>query len=239
MTDQGVFQDAICPKHGPYHHTELKNGVFYAINKKCPKCAEEARIGKAVTNALIPPRFANKTFENYQVFHQGQKDALAKAQEFCEDIKAKPRGGINLILSGSCGTGKTHLACAVLRETIRSSKTGMYMLNDTMLRRIKSRWDNAKGGEDEIIEKFSRVDLLVIDEVGMKENSFPWERDSFFEVINGRYEQMLPTIIVSNLSVTGEISIKSYVGQRSFDRLIEHSKVILMNWESFRTGETL
>lgn len=239
MTDQGVFQDAICPKHGPYHHTELKNGVFYAINKKCPKCAEEARIGKAVTNALIPPRFANKTFENYQVFHQGQKDALETAKDFFKVLESNSKCSANLILSGTCGTGKTHLSCAILREVVRLGRTGMFMLNDTMLRRIKARWDNSKGGEDEIIEKFSRVDLLVIDEVGMKENSFPWERDSFFEVINGRYELMLPTIIVSNLQLIGKNSIKTYIGQRSYDRLTENYQIVPMNWGSFRTGESL
>ena len=53
-----------------------------------------------------------------------------------------------------------------------------------------------------------------------------------FDVINGRYEEELPTVIISNLDVAG---VKEIIGDRCIDRLRQDGgKVIAFDWESQR-----
>jgi len=73
----------------------------------------------------------------------------------------------------------------------------------------------------------------VIDEVGAsRDNDF--ERMSIFEVVNKRYEEMKPTVLVSNLSAA---KFEASVGDRTADRLREGGGfVLLFEWESARRG---
>jgi DNA replication protein DnaC len=71
----------------------------------------------------------------------------------------------------------------------------------------------------EVLEKLSRLDLLVLDEVGVSFGTEP-EKVQLFNVINGRYNQVRPTIVTSNLDVAG---MTAYLGERSMDRLKENA----------------
>lgn len=58
------------------------------------------------------------------------------------------------------------------------------------------------------------------------------EQHILFNVIDGRYQNALPTIIISNLTVEG---VTSYLGERSMDRLREGGgRVLQFLWESYR-----
>ena len=59
------------------------------------------------------------------------------------------------------------------------------------------------------------------------------ERLALWEVMNGRYESMKPTILVSNLTAK---EIAGYVGDRVIDRMRENGGAVLaFTWESFRS----
>ena len=52
-----------------------------------------------------------------------------------------------------------------------------------------------------MVAGFIRPDLLILDEVGVQFGS-ETEKMILFEIINGRYEQLKPTIVISNLART-------------------------------------
>lgn len=86
--------------------------------------------------------------------------------------------------------------------------------------------------ESEMIDRFVEIDLLVVDEVGVQAKSDN-ERNILFSVINGRYEEMKPTIILSNETLK---EVKEIIGERAFDRLREGGgRAFSLQWDSYRS----
>lgn len=77
------------------------------------------------------------------------------------------------------------------------------------------------------------LDLLILDEIGAQLGT-DWERLMLFKIINERYKQVLPTILISNLD-RGQLS--DYLGARIVDRMSEGGGTTLtLDWESYRSG---
>lgn len=89
-------------------------------------------------------------------------------------------------------------------------------------------------------------DLLILDEVGVQFGS-DTERLLLFDILNERYERRRPTILMSNLALDdaeegGRVvpGIKSYLGERVFDRLREDGgQSVVFDWPSHRKGATM
>ena len=74
----------------------------------------------------------------------------------------------NVILIGPSGTGKTHLACAILAEVIRAGYTGLFLSVSAALRLIRDTYSpRAQRSESEAFALLTAPDLLVLDEVGL------------------------------------------------------------------------
>ena len=81
------------------------------------------------------------------------------------------------------------------------------------------------------MDRLSKVGLLIIDEIGIQFGS-DTEKLLISEIIDNRYQNLLPTVLISNLDLAG---IKSCIGERSYDRLREDGgKVVAFNWDSHR-----
>ena len=102
---------------------------------------------------------------------------------------------------------------------------------------IRATWRNdARESEAEVLHRYTACDLLVIDEVGVQYGKES-EQVELFKVFNKRYNDVRPTIVLSN--VTTE-ELKGYLGERIFDRLRENeAKVIQFDWESERGKRTM
>ena len=95
---------------------------------------------------------------------------------------------------------------------------------------------NDRSGESEahILREVIGADLLVLDEVGATKQS-EFELATLFSIINGRYEQCRPTIIVSNLSPA---ELNDAIGARCVDRIRENGCIgVAFEWESQRGKE--
>jgi len=235
-----------CEKHGEY--TPLIIGVAgREIRSGCPQCEEERarererqrkefeegqkriRLKTAMDNAGIPPRFLHATFDNYEAVSEKQKTVLAQCREYAEKL-SEASGA--LFLCGSVGTGKTHLACAVLIDHLKREHGGQYISVMKMIREIRATYGkDSTESEQDVIDRFAKKGLLVLDEVGVQLGTDS-EKLLLFEVINGRYERMKPTILVSNLNVQ---DVTKYLGERTIDRLRENGgKVLGFAWDSHR-----
>lgn len=249
--DDITFEDARCDTHGPFQRRVLQPWPGApAIRGKCPECAEaEGRAAAAETKrrealerqlevrrltglAGIPPRFADRSFAAYQAETTGQRTALGVCRRFAQDFPAQRERGRSLVLTGGPGTGKTHLACAIANAVMADHlAVARFVTVSDMLRRIKETYrKDATMGEGEVIRGFVACDLLVLDEIGVQVGS-EHEKLLLFEVLNGRYQELRPTILLSNLSAD---ELEDFLGHRVMDRFRECGTVLAFDWDSYR-----
>lgn len=243
-----------CEKHGDYVNEYVDYGPMGKRWSGCRKCADEARelkleqerheedeqrrkdrLNSLLRKAGIPKKFDSKTFENFEPVNDKAAARKKALREYSEVVQSNEHNGKSLIMVGKLGNGKTHLACALIQDVIiGSGKTGRYTTFSEIVRRVKSSWRrNAEESEDGVYRDLSWPHLLVIDEVGMQ-NFTEFEQTVAYEVINARYLDEKPTVVVTNLQAK---ELSSTIGERAVDRLRENGgKALDFDWESYRAG---
>lgn len=233
-----------CHRHGPYEAEHLLGGVYMP----CPTCIDESEATKPVEPerpkwdpeaarlrwAGVTKRFENATFSSYHVESDRQRAEVERIVDYAHNFRDHFKAGRSLVMVGRPGTGKTHLGFAILRHLLAASDkfTGRLVPVSELFRAIKSTWDRgSKKTEAQALAEFLSPFLLIIDEIGVQFDSQA-ESNLFYEIINGRYQAMLPTVVISNLSRNELIEV---IGARSFDRLRENDGLIAtFDWESHR-----
>lgn len=237
-----------CEKHGDYNVRILTLAGKDIKFKSCPKCvkerndeaeekerlerelAEKQRWERVQARAGITPRNAEMRFKNYRTDTPEQQHVHDVCNAYAKRIYDGERVE-SLIITGGVGTGKTMIATCMINALYKSKRVLIIKLAD-MLRYIKGSYQaGAEYTEFQAIDKFSSYDLLILDEVGASRET---DNDKLliFDVIDGRYQNMLPTVIISNLNIDG---IKEVLGDRVVDRLRDGGgKMIGCNWESYR-----
>lgn len=236
----------VCEKHGPYEPKTLTFGGK-TIKRGCPVCAEEdalarqretqeamkrAAISRAMQEANIPRRYQAKTLDTYRPQSEQAKHAHTWAVKYAENFGRACDLGTSLILTGKPGTGKTHLANGVAHEVIKQGRTARYEPVPDALARIKDTWrKDAQESEGAAIAAYVKPDLLILDEAGVQFGTEA-ERLILFRMLNRRYEEMRPTILISNLPAE---ELKAFIGERVMDRFREGGgAVIVFDWDSYR-----
>jgi len=174
--------------------------------------------------------FRGKSFANFIVDTDAKQAALKVAKDFAENIEQHCERGTTLVFSGLPGTGKSHLALAIAAH-VMDEATVFYTNALDSIRRVRDTWRrDSEQSETEVLRMFGEIDLLIIDEVGVQYGT-EGEQVIMFDIINRRYRDMRPTILLTNL---GKQGMKEYLGERSFDRLREDGIWVAFDWESFR-----
>ncbi|WP_339959317.1 ATP-binding protein [Photorhabdus tasmaniensis] len=90
--------------------------------------------------------------------------------------------------------------CSTCREIVTQNGISAFITTASrIIRAFRRSWSNdADTNEFETLRFYSELDLLIIDEIGVQYGTVS-ERNILFEVINNRYEDLLPTILISNL----------------------------------------
>jgi DNA replication protein DnaC len=247
----GKTETRECPTHGEYASSLLPTGEWL----RCSLCiAEETRredMGKQVVErqalkanvsqknleklriqSQIPRRFQNRSFDNYVVEADPQARALKISQAYVSRFDDRYENGGGLVFSGRPGTGKTHLACAVGNALLEQGWNVLFTPVYDLLDAVKEMaFDLKECSERAAIRRFTEMDLLILDELGAEKGT-DWERQTLFKVINNRYNEGRPTIILTNLNLD---EFKEFVGDRIYERMEEGSGAFLaFNWSSYR-----
>lgn len=193
------------------------------VRQKEAKQAEHDRIERYKKSG-VPERYWTESLDTYQVTNKMQETAARAIGEFLREIKC---GAFRtLVLIGTAGTGKTHLACGAIREYGGKFANAPDIIEE--IRRAKS--FSADQTEKQIIDHYSHVKLLVVDEIG-RGIAATDEKYILYQIINARYNTRKPTVLISNFT---KADFLKYIGVAAADRLVESGDIVEMNGESFR-----
>lgn len=171
------------------------------------------RLSQAKIKALIPKRFNNAIFDNYMPNNEKSQAFL----DFCKGYDFYS----NVLMLGSTGTGKTHLACALIDKGIKKQISCIYIkfyqLADIKIKKSK------------LFDELLICDFLVIDEYGQQDSDF--KSNLLFEIIDQRYDNEVYTILISNLAAD---TFRESIPAPLYSRLKENVIVKNCEWEDYR-----
>ena len=269
--DQKVTKTRVCDKHGEYTAVAHmwkpdRSDYLWSWCPKCDKLAEEKRraaerrqreyerkrkVEWIMEHSNIPPRFLDRKIDDFKATSGKQQETKDFCRQYVDEFEQVVQTGRSAVFLGKPGTGKTHLAIAMLLEVVnRHCRSGIYMTVSRLIRHVRSAWKDGKtrlpasgletgiprekgnvSAEDAIIGFYSDYDLLVLDEVGVQYGTDS-ERIIIFELLNARYEKRKPTIMIGNCSLD---ELKTYLGERVIDRLREDGgRLLVFDWKSHR-----
>ena len=171
-------------------------------------------------------RFASRRFETFDVA-AGTRDAYNACVEFCDGYTQDSRG-IRLI--GSYGSGKTHLAAAIVHRMAEQGIGGMFVVVPELLRAIRRGYNSQSADADKLVNIAETSPLLVLDDLGAEKPS-EWVSEQLYVIINRRYENMLPTIITTNCTTQ---ELVERIGQRTVSRIIEMTTPVKLTAKDYR-----
>ncbi len=238
-------ESCVCEKHGEYigkfynlggsvdhggnctECTRIKNKEEQDSKDKDEQGKAKARKTRKREDAGISKRNLFKTFDDYHCKTEGQAKAKSDVIKFRDSFPCEN----SLLFIGGVGTGKTLLASALIDSLIDDYNCGIIKVID-IVRQLKATWSrDSDESEEKVLARFINVDLLIIDEVGSQFGS-DTEKLFIFDIIDGRYADMKPTILISNLDIQG---VTDAVGERCIDRLRDGGgAMIAFDWASER-----
>jgi len=205
-------------------------------------CFEDHLNAQRIPRAGIPDKFVNATFENFSV---GQSKALGDirwevksyATQYEPDWR-KP----GLLIIGSPGIGKTHLAIAAFKQLLTRGFDGLFFDYQTLLDRIRAGWNKEAGvSERQAYQTALDAPILLLDDLGSR-RSIEWVEDTVTAILTDRCNRNRTLIATANLPLQPALSgretpageprygktLSEVIGLRATSRLQEMCRIIQM-----------
>ena len=205
--------------------------------RRC-ECAAGRTRQRLLEQAGIPARYRHCTLDSFELWNS-EDPTLAKTlravQEFVDLYPADDKG---LLLMGSVGTGKTHLAVAALQQIMREKTPpvrGRFADFTALVLEIQMTFDGS-GSSREILRPLIEADLLVLDELGAGKTT-PWVMDLLYYLVNTRYLEGRVTLFTTNFSdfPRGQTeSLTDRVSARIRSRLYEMCRRLELRGRDYR-----
>jgi len=140
----------------------------------------------------------------------------------------------NLLMKGGFGTGKTHLAAAILNELRARSIGCLFCTAQNFFTALYAADFDEK---QSLIAQLGTTPLAVIDELdGLhlgREHNGEFQRGTLFDILNKRYQRQIPTILITNV----QDDLSPWLDGKTFSRLFEHMTVLKMTGADYRLAK--
>jgi len=166
------------------------------------ECRLARRAERMLERAMIPRRYENCTLENFDTDFPGADKTLATARmmarRFVEGYPMETDGR-GLLLVGTAGVGKTHLAVGILRELLQERGVhGLFCDYRELLKEVQNSYNQRVAATElEVLRPVFEAEVLVLDELGASKPS-DWVWDTVAHILNSRYNDRRTTIITTN-----------------------------------------
>src|SRR6476646_4217739 len=215
-------------------------------------CRRQARTQTLLAAARSPKRYEHCELSNFD-FDGAHRQLFPARMAACKFVEEYPLDGTGLMLIGSIGVGKTHLAVGIIKELILSRATACLFYDyRELLKQIQNSYnESVKATELEVLRPVFETEVLVLDELGaVKPTEWVWDTVSL--ILNTRYNDNRTTIITTNYpdesaretagtsdfsraqrAVRGE-TLGDRIGERMRSRLHEMCRIVKMEGADFR-----
>lgn len=225
----------------------------FSENEDCPKCfgtgleivaGKGARVcscrkQKGHSNQLkrvrVPERYLNCHFNSYEPKNQSQARAAKFAINLAQEYPVVDQG---LILMGTVGVGKTHLAVSILKGLTERGFNCLFYEFGSLLKEIQESYNSTtKTSELGVLSPVLKADVLVLDELGASKPT-DWVKDTMAHIINTRYNDKKITIFTTNYlderRNDREETLEDRIGARLRSRIFEMCQTIAITGEDYR-----
>lgn len=145
----------------------------------------------------ISKQIQDYQFDNFIITETNKKE-VEIAKDFTKKcINKNQKNG--LIITGKSGVGKTHLATAILNQLTEKDMLVLMGRLILLLDVIRDTFKDFSSKEKDIIELYSKVDVLIIDDLGTERIS-SWALEKLYTIIENRNENKLPIIVITRFN---------------------------------------
>ena len=215
-------------------------------------CRHEARVSALLERARIPRRYRHCLFESFDTGSRFDPSLVAAqliARRFVDNY-ATETDGHGLLLTGSIGVGKTHLAVGILHSlVVEKGVHGLFCDYRELLKEIQHSYNpQVLTTELEILRPVFEAEVLVLDELGASKPT-EWVWDTVAHILNTRYNDRRTTIITTNYAdappggaasgpqrAMRDETLGDRIGERMRSRLAGMCVTVQMNGADFRQG---
>ena len=202
--------------------------------RRC-ECRKQVSHTVQLDRARIPARYADCHFTSYAPQNPSQERAFKFGTKLAMDYPAVDKG---ILLSGTVGVGKTHLAVSILKALTERGFSCLFYEFGSLLKEIQGSYTpSTQSSEWKILSPVLEAEILVLDELGAAKPT-DWVKDTMAFIINSRYNDKKLTIFTTNYlddrRSEREETLEDRIGVRLRSRLFEMCKTIELSGEDFR-----
>jgi DNA replication protein DnaC len=252
----GVAMNEICPKCYGTGMQVIRTPEGQQFAQSCD-CQIQIRVERALNRANVPDRYRGKSLQSFETDgkHPSVFSALLHARKFVDNF---PFGmeGLGLLIVGSSGLGKTHLAAGILQALVIEKRVnGLFFDYHDLLKKIQNSYNpSVAATELSVLRPVFDAEVLVLDDLGATRPT-DWVWDTVAHILNARYGRNQTTIVTTNFpnspalvqreatalgsagrAARGE-TLGDRIGDRMRSRLQEMCVVIEMQGEDRREHE--
>ena len=184
--------------------------------------------------SLLGERYKDATFDSIEIINEEHLKVVNRLKKYCEGFK-EHNDGLGLYLFGTKGSGKTLLTASMLdklnSQFIECMFTNIHKIKEELLSIDMKR-------QKSFLNRVTTVPVLFIDDFATesfkKNGEDNWVQDIVYDIVNTRYNNMLPIIYTSNCSLKQCLEEKGVL-EKTIDRIFETTVAIKLDLPSYRT----
>ena len=176
-------------------------------------------------------RFYGCRLSNYEVYDDEQRQVWARLKSLAVNVVDHITAGRGLFLYGPSGTGKDHLAVALLHIAAKRGLSARVVNGIRLFDDVATAWRDERS-ESDVVGPLLRPDVLLISDPVLPSGITASNQRTLYRLVSARYDRGRSTWCT--LNVAGADQAVELLGRQVYDRLIDNALRLHCNWPSYR-----